>query len=269
MRDDLDRFYTKADVAQECLDRLDLSLYDLHIEPSAGSGAFSSLIPGSVAYDLAPAHPDVVEQDWLLLTPFELPEHDSLLVFGNPPFGQRSTIAKDFIRHAVHLGADTIAFILPTTFNKRTNQSVFPADWRLVDSMVLSNSHFDLHGHGEIYIPCQFYVWTRRADIAPGVDLREYPAPRPQEFQFVRRGSTDADFTVNGNSGKVKDLDQVTNPKSEHYIHVHDRDQVQAVRAVLETLDFTFHSSVNGGVAWINQDDIARSWHNRSHDETC
>lgn len=39
----------------------------------------------------------------------------------NPPFGVRSTLAKTFIKHSINLGAETIAFILPKTFNKRLN----------------------------------------------------------------------------------------------------------------------------------------------------
>ena len=41
---ELDQYYTKKDIAQMCINTLDLSSYDLVIEPSAGEGAFYNLI---------------------------------------------------------------------------------------------------------------------------------------------------------------------------------------------------------------------------------
>lgn len=40
-KDILDRFYTLPDVAAICIHQLDLSKYDLIVEPSAGNGSFS------------------------------------------------------------------------------------------------------------------------------------------------------------------------------------------------------------------------------------
>lgn len=40
-KDILDRFYTPPDVAAICIQQLDLSEYDLIVEPSAGDGSFS------------------------------------------------------------------------------------------------------------------------------------------------------------------------------------------------------------------------------------
>ena len=40
-KDVLDRFYTPPDVAAICIHQLDLSKYNLIIEPSAGNGSFS------------------------------------------------------------------------------------------------------------------------------------------------------------------------------------------------------------------------------------
>lgn len=262
MRDDLDRFYTKASVARECFDAFDTSLYDLKIEPSAGSGSFSSLTE-CLAFDLEPQVDNAVKKDWFTVAPYDIPEHKNMLIFGNPPFGKRSTIAKNFIKHSIKLGADTIAFILPKTFSKKTNQSVFPAGWRLVQEIDLSDSNFDLLGQGEIFIPCSFYVWTVKDDVQPGVDLREKSYPRPVEFSFVKRGSEEADFTINGNNGRVKNISEVTNPKAEHYIKVSEGEDIESIKALLSDMNFAFFSSVNGGVSWINQDAISKSWHDK------
>jgi len=40
-----DQFFTKTDVAQMCVDQLDVHSFDSCIEPSAGEGAFYNLLP--------------------------------------------------------------------------------------------------------------------------------------------------------------------------------------------------------------------------------
>ena len=40
----LDQFYTNSDIAQKCIDTIDVSKYDIVVEPSAGMGAFYNLI---------------------------------------------------------------------------------------------------------------------------------------------------------------------------------------------------------------------------------
>lgn len=258
MRDALDRFYTPNTSVEQCLSYIDVAAYDVVVEPSAGSGAFSSRIPGVVAYDIAPEHPDVIKKNWFEV--LELPPGEKVLIVGNPPFGKRSSIAKEFITHAIRLGADTIAFVLPDTFYKFSNQRMFPEHWRLVETVKLDDTHFDMLDGSTIHIPCSFFVWTRLADYKPDVNLREEPAPQTPEFRFLKRGDTSADFAVNGNSGKVRDIQDITNSKAEHYIKVNDGYDVATIRAVFKKIDYTFLSSVNGGVAWLNQDDLRRAF---------
>ena len=40
----LDQFYTNSDMAQKCIDTIDVTKYDIVVEPSAGMGAFYNLI---------------------------------------------------------------------------------------------------------------------------------------------------------------------------------------------------------------------------------
>lgn len=257
VRDSLDRFYTKPSEAGRLLQHIDLDEYDLRIEPSAGSGSFSDLVD-STAYDIEPAKEGIIKQDFLKLTKEELPEGEDILFFGNPPFGKRSRLAKEFITHAIELGADTIAFILPDIFNKRLNQTMFPSEWRLTKIVELQDSNFLLEEE-EIFIPCSFFIWTKKRDLLPGVNLREFRPETPSDFKIVPRGSDRADFTINGNNGLVKELSEVTNPKAEHYIEVVDND-VEEMKERFRTLEFSFQSSVNGGVAWINREDIYRAY---------
>jgi hypothetical protein len=102
-------------------------------------------------------------------------------------------------------------------------------------------------------------VWTKRPSE---INLRQVKIQPSNDFEFVAQGSKDADFTINGNSGKVKDLHEVTNSKSEHYIKAKDK-SVQELREIFNNLNYTFLSSVNGGNAWLGQQDILKAYINR------
>lgn len=94
---------------------------------------------------------------------------------------------------------------------------------------------------------------------------------RPKEFTIVKRQSPEAHFSINGNNGKIKKIDEITNPKAEHYIKVNSFDkknsatveEVEKVKELMKMLKFDFYSSVNGGVAWINSEDIYRAFNNK------
>lgn len=262
MRDSLDRFYTPQSSAEYCINTIEnIKDYDLIIEPSAGSGSFSNLIPECLAYDIASQNDTIITQDYLELK--ELPEHNKMLIIGNPPFDTRSTLAKKFIKHSINLGASTIAFILPQTFKKYTNQTMFNSDWRLVTVSNIPDDNFLLE-ETTIHIPCSFFVWTKLQDYKPLTNLRDIKQPPAQEFTFLPREDNRADFTINGNNGKTKNISDITNSKAEHYIKVNPEYNVDTIRKQLDTIDFEIVSSVNGGVAWLGQNDILRHWHNRN-----
>lgn len=252
----IDKFYTQVEVAKECIDLVpDLDTYDLIIEPSAGNGSFSSQL-NCIAYDIEPENKNIIKQDWLTTKPVK---NKRILVIGNPPFGSRSSLAKAFIRHSQAIGAETIAFILPDTFSKLSNQSLtlFPKDWKLIVEHKLSNSNFIIQESTKpYYVPCTFYVWTKRDS---DINLRQVKIEANDDFEFLSRGSKDADFTINGNSGKVKEIYEVTNSKAEHYIKAKKKN-VEELKEIFRNLDYTFLSSVNGGNAWIGQQEILKAY---------
>lgn len=61
----------------------------------------------------------------------------------------------------------------------------------------------------------------------------------------------------------MKELNQVTNPKAEHYIKVSESYNVEEIKKEFSNLKYDFVSSVSGGVAWINKDDIYAAWAKR------
>lgn len=249
-----DKFYTKENISDLCIKEVDLSIYDTIVEPSAGNGSFSKKL-NCIAYDIEPEDESIIKQDYLELK--EVPGKVKLFI-GNPPFGSRSTLAKSFIKHSIELGASTIAFILPDTFNKYTNQRVFPENWKLLKVVKLPNDSFVVDGNS-YHVPCSFFIWSK---ILEGKDLRDVKYTSCSDFIFLKRGSQDADFTVNGGCGKVKNLNEITNTKAEHYIKVVNRNNVENVRKILEGIKYNFNSSVNGGNAWVNQSDIIKAYLN-------
>lgn len=249
MKVDLDKFYTKKEIAKQCIELLDLSLYDTIIEPSAGNGSFSSQIKNCIAYDIEPEEEHIIQQDFFLLPP---PKGENILIIGNPPFGERCKLAKAFIKKSIDIGAKTIAFILPNTFNKFTNQKIFPKEWKLIQVKELDDVCFEVNGK-DYYVPCSFFVWSL---VLNGNDLREKEIKEFDDFAFLSRGDKNADFVLNGNSGKIRETSEVTNPKAEHYIKLN----YKKAKSILERIDWEFNSSVNGGVAWLGKQEIIKQY---------
>jgi len=119
----LDRFFTRPDVAEECwaallevmgADHADATRYQF-IEPAAGDGAFYDLLPDDrrIGVEVVPGRPEFETADFLSWHP---PINGNrLAVIGNPPFGYRAWLALAFVNHAATF-ADYIGFILPMAF---------------------------------------------------------------------------------------------------------------------------------------------------------
>ena len=251
----LDKFYTSKEVAKECINLVpEINTYDLIVEPSAGNGSFSSQL-NCIAYDIAPENENIIKEDWFNVKPFS---EKHILIIGNPPFGPRSSLAKKFIKHAQKVGAETIAFILPDTFSKLSNQSksLFPDNWRLIVEHKLNNCNFITEDNKNYFVPCTFYVWTSREGE---INLRQIKEKATDDFIFLPRGDLNADFVVNGNSGKVKEIKDVTNSKAEHYIKAKSVNP-ETLWQIFSQLDYNKFSSVNGGNFWIGQQEILKAY---------
>ena len=121
---DLDQFYTNNDIALKCYDLLQDILTQHNIkptiwlEPSAGSGAFFSIVSGSkLGIDIDPKIEKVVKADFL-----EYPLQDEgYITIGNPPFGKNSSLAIKFFNKCAEV-SKVVAFIVPKTFKKDSVQ---------------------------------------------------------------------------------------------------------------------------------------------------
>ena len=195
-KDKLDKFYTKKEVASICISQLNLDNYDVIIEPSAGSGNFSSQIEGCIAYDIAPEHPDIIQQDFLTLEIDENIKDKKILVIGNPPFGVQNNLAIAFFNRSAEF-ADTIAFILPKSFRKQSVQNRLSLDFSLVMDMDIENNSFQLNDE-DYSVPAIFQIWKRmpreRETLLYEVEGIKFVKPHEADFRIQR---------VGGNAGKA------------------------------------------------------------------
>lgn len=150
---ELDKFYTPTETAKRCVDlMLDVVTNRFfvteYLEPSAGSGNFSNLIDGCIAYDIKPTADNIIEADFLKLN---LPYKKGRLIFGNPPFGDRNNLARSFYKRATEL-CDAIAFILPIS-QLNNSDSLYEFDLiKSFDLGILEYSGMKVHCCFNIYV---------------------------------------------------------------------------------------------------------------------
>ena len=192
-----DKFYTNIDIVKHCLSQLDLTNYDLIIEPSAGNGSFSNEIDNCVALDIEPEAPNIIQQDFFTYKPPE--GYNKILIIGNPPFGQQSTLAVKFFNYSATF-ADTIAFILPRSFKKYSLQNQLNLYFKLIYEEDLPQNSFILEGKS-YDVPCVFQIWTKQPTQREKIKLKT----TSQLIEFTKN-INEADFRiqrVGGNAGKA------------------------------------------------------------------
>jgi hypothetical protein len=180
-----DQFYTSPEVAKKCIQILISKLHDatlhspapvlplssyLWVEPSAGNGAFLNNIPETydkIGIDIEPglgAGANIVKQDFLT---WALPKTNQkpVIIFGNPPFGRQSSLAKAFIAHSCSFASTfMIAFILPRSFVKPSMSCAFESHFHCIHSSDVESAAFVLGGGDASYdVPCVFQIWQKRS----------------------------------------------------------------------------------------------------------
>jgi hypothetical protein len=222
---ELDKFYTKPDIAKLCADIFWKHLEDktsFVVEPSAGAGVFAPYV--SLMLDLLPEGENIKQQDFLTFDSFNYANY-----LGNPPFGKNSSLAKAFFNHAAK-GKGYIGFILPRTFRKVSIQNSIDLHFHLVEEVLLPENSFTLEGKN-YPVPCVFQVW-KYSDVKR--EKIKLPTTHP-DFSFV--SSEEADFSlrrVGGNAGKLNDHNNFS-PSSNYFIK-------GAVKDVFEELEEDFRA---------------------------
>jgi len=155
----LDKYYTPIDLAieliEQTLDFVGRDNIDTIIEPSAGNGSFSNYLFDNysdkykvLAYDMEPEENIIIKQDFLKL---DLEYNDRCLIIGNPPFGERNNLARQFYKKSCTI-SKYIAFIL-TISQLNNTDSLY--EFNLIKSMdlnVLNYSKINIHCCFNIYL---------------------------------------------------------------------------------------------------------------------
>lgn len=216
----IDKYYTKQDVVKQCISwfktKINVNKTDLIIEPSAGNGSFISELEKitciQLYYDIEPQHPNIIQHDYLNVSPNMLPVCENIHVIGNPPFGKKSSLAIKFIKYSCAF-CDTISFILPKSFKKDSLKKCFPLNFDIVFQEELPMNSFILDKK-ECNVPCVFQIWKKnKYNRIPPLKLH------PQGFHFVKKhDNPDISFRrVGVYAGKIK-RDCNVSPESHYFL---------------------------------------------------
>lgn len=208
-KQEFDKFYTKPEIVDQCLNYLDLTKFDCIIEPSAGGGAFSNKIPRVFAFDLVPENENIQQADWLKLDKTQFEQYKNILVIGNPPFGNNGKLAKKFLVESMKF-ADTVAFVLPKSFKKNSVKNRLPLDFVTILEIDLPVNSFTLNDN-DYSVPCVFQVWQKTESMREKVVMKnksaliDFTTIDKADFRIQRVGgragkaSLNLDVSVNSN----------------------------------------------------------------------
>lgn len=240
-----DQFYTSEAVAKSCINHITTMLPHtseyLWVEPSAGNGAFLHNIPYErIGLDLEPNASDIIKQDYLKWSP---PEGRDIIIFGNPPFGRQSSLAKLFISKSCQF-AKVIAFILPKSFTKPSMFNAFDLKFHLTLSIELEKYSFVIN-NSKYDVPCVFQIWVKK-----DVDRVVAEKIEPFRFRYVKatEGYDVAFRRVGGLAGKCYRANHET-PYSiqSHYFIKFDDEVVSLIDTITEKINaHTFPSNTLG-----------------------
>ena len=212
-KDKFDKFYTKDDIVDLCLSSIDLEKFNTVIEPAAGNGSFSNKIKNCIAIDIEPQGDGIIKQDYLNFNPFYFKIKRPVLVIGNPPFGNQSSLAIKFIRKSSAF-ADVIAFILPKSFRKRSMQDKLPLNFHLNYEIDLPDNSFYMNG-SDYSVPSVFQIWEKSH-----VFRKKQRHLTPQTFSFVKKNEN-PDFSfrrVGVNAGTISREIEIKSEQSHYFI---------------------------------------------------
>lgn len=199
----LDQFYTQDCVARLCFKELEDVLVALNItptvwlEPSAGTGAFYSLLPKGkrLGVDLEPKCNEVIKTDFL---EYKLNRVDYITI-GNPPFGKNSSLALKFLNKAA-LHSEVVAFIVPNTFKKESMVRRIHKNLHLYKDIPLKPHSFVFNGK-DYDVPCSFQIWVKK----PNKRIDNPAVNTHPDFEFTTKEKASfAIQRVGANAGRIK-----------------------------------------------------------------
>ena len=217
----LDQFFTNDNIVDTCLSTINPFVYDMVIEPSAGSGSFyfKTEHKNKIALDLDPRFVECIQMDCLDYMPDCLIYSPSILTYGNPPFGKNSSLAVKIFNHFAIM-SKTIAFILPRTFRKPAIINRLHKNFHLVIEIILPKNSFHTPD-GKLYdVPCVWQVWEKTDKEREKIIVRM----EHKDFKFVKR--KDADFLIQRVGGGAGNVSKDMNKNEPAYYNIKASDKV-------------------------------------------
>jgi hypothetical protein len=215
----MDKFYTRPEIVAWCCYQIDWlkENFDLIVEPSAGAGAFTQPFIGTIypvkAYDLEPEATHITKADFLQIPDNTLTStYKNILTLGNPPFGRNCSLALQFLKKAMAYSS-VVAFILPKSFKKVSQQNKIPLDFTLQSSVDVPNNAFLWQGQ-PYNVPCVFQIWRR----TPTPRIKHPARTTSPYFTFV--SPIQAQLTIRrvGAKAGYADIDTKKSKQSHYFI---------------------------------------------------
>lgn len=269
---ELEQYYTCRDLAAKCIAAVErhfeISSFKLALEPSAGDGAFFSILPQSnrVGIDLDPMADGIARADFFKWEPplFE----DNILTIGNPPFGQRGSLAVEFVNRACQFSR-VVAFILPRTFRKDTFFNRVDPMFHLVEQFDCDD--FRTPSGEKVIVKSVFQIWERRnrkrvtivRDLShEDFDLKHAHLSRITKKELMNL-RVDYDFAIAqvGSNFAPKD---VTDVEKGSYWYV--KELKPGVKEIFEKLDFSFLDGLNLSFKSLSKKDIIQAYNTAKGD---
>lgn len=257
-----DQFYTSPEVAKKCIQILISKLHDaashspspvpplssyLWVEPSAGNGAFLNNIPETydkIGIDIEPCCTNIVKHDFLT---WVLPQTNQkpVIIFGNPPFGRQSSLAKAFIAHSCSFASTSIiAFILPRSFVKPSMSCAFDLHFHCIHSSDVERNAFILGAGASYDVPCVFQIWQKKSVpriVAEKITEKgfQYVKETDPRDIVIRRVGVYAGRCFDGGVGGVGNINNATeyNKQTHYFIKLDGQLAVQRVKKIVDNIN--------------------------------
>ncbi len=255
---ELSQYYTDTQIAggyvTEVLACFADRPFDTIIEPSAGEGAFSRhLGPDCIALDIDPKAPGIEKADFLEWTPAA--PTGRCLVIGNPPFGKKAALA--FLNHAAKF-ADVIAFILPTTFCKKTQQNRVHKNLHLVHEEEVPADAFT-HDGKTAHVPCVLQIWMR----GPKPRVKHTLTTTHPHFERCSQGEADLVIRrVGAHAGLLKPLEKNWSAESNIFLRATGCSRDELIKRFAQ-LDMAAQACNGAGGGSINMSEIVELYEER------
>lgn len=236
---DLDQYYTSEKDMIYCvnktLDILQENGYAVSefLEPSAGQGVFSNYLYTSgknvIALDIEPKAEGIIEADYLT---YDIEYKKDRLIIGNPPFGARLNLARQFYNKSVQIG-DYISFILPISQLNNT-QTMYKFDLLYSEDLgkLIFSGDRKVHCCLNIYVRPKNGLNKKKTFKLKDVEIVRNDSKRYKDFEFDIRICRWGDATA----GKI--LKDGETYSGEYKIKIHNEALKDRIIDVLANTDW-------------------------------